>query len=600
MISRRTFFSITLMMAALFFLFQFSQVLKEQENDYDTNEYAGGIDIEMGDYWGPGGEYYASGDFVVFIGLEQGEFYNMVSQWCQYTKRNLLVFRTMIEFEAEDGILPEAVFVDAGRFSLWSDIPVIRNYAQKDGISFVLSNLPNASVLRQSAALMELLGIVDVVNEKKQLSGIHLFGGFLLGGEAIYEVKEENKELQDLSFVIPWYQIGYNTKTFMMGMLEEEEEEALGNEQLPAIIWRNSIGDGRIYAVNGNYMKGVLGMGLLSGIMADLKQYELYPVVNAQNVTIANLGGFSRENQELLNALYSRDQAGLIQNIVLPDMLAIMEQCSARPTYCLAPQYDYDDNVQPATDNYVYYMQQIKEQRGEAGWSLEAKPGTDFMKKVRADSTFRAMSGNQYSFSAYYMTQELLEGLPKAQEEKLFADMQTISLKREQDGGAQVLEFLDDQTTLQSVTSRAEKHSYMDDLRLKAVETALGYSNMLVDMNMVLWPESSDQQWEKVGEKIASNLYTYWKAYDGFEATTLSESDARFRRFMKMDYQCERQGDRIDIQISGVDGDVWFVLRTHGEEIKSADGASFKKLEKDAYLICAKKPQVTLNLRQVK
>ena len=68
MISRRNFFSMTLMMAALFFLFQFSQIMKEQENDYHTNEYVGGIDIEMGDYWQSGEMHFASGDFVVFVG----------------------------------------------------------------------------------------------------------------------------------------------------------------------------------------------------------------------------------------------------------------------------------------------------------------------------------------------------------------------------------------------------------------------------------------------------------------------------------------------------------------------------------------------------
>lgn len=587
----------TLMMAALFFLFQFSQIMKDQENDYDTNGYVGGIDIEMGDYWQSEEMHFVSGDFVAFVGNREGEFYSIVSLWCQYTKRNLVTFDTMTDFSAEDGIRPEAVFVDAGKLSLWPDINLFRKYMQKDGLSFVLSNLPGPGVVRQSKALMEVLGIAEVVEAETELTGVHLFEGLLLGGEAIYEVKEEDKEKQDLNFKVPWYRTAYNTKTYMMGMLEDED---LDNEYLPALIWRNSVGDGRIYTINGDYMQGVLGLGLLSGIMADMKSYELYPVVNARNITIANMGGFSKENQNRLNALYSRDQAGLMQTIILPDMLAMMEQCSAKPTYFFSVQYDYEDDILPSTDHYVYYMQQINEQRGEAGWSMEAKPGTSLKKKVAEDGDFRTKVEDQYCFSAFYMPEECLGELSGVKEEKLLADMRTISLKREERGNAQVLSLFDDGITLQSVTNYAERHTYMDDLRLKAVATALGYSNMLIDMNMLIWPKSAGEQWEILGDNISRNLDTYWSAYDYFDATTLSESDARLRSFMKMDYEYEREGDVITVRISGAPGQTFFILRTHGEEIAGARGANFKQMEKDAYLICAWESEVTLNMKRRK
>lgn len=592
MISRRNFFSITLMMAALFFLFQFSQVLKEQENDYNINEYASGLDLGFGDYLGPLG-HFASGDFVVYVGPEEGDFRKVVSQWCQYSKRNLVVLDNMADFSAEDGILPEIVLLDAKTVSADSDVSAIRRYMEKDGISFVFANLPEPSVIAGNESLMELLGIVQVVEERTQLSGIHLFKGFLLGGEVIYEVKDKDRELQDLEFTVPWFRTGYNTKTYMMGMLEDE---TLANEQLPSLIWRNSIGNGRIFVVSGDYMEGELGLGFLSSIVAEIKDFELYPVMNAQNVTLANLQGFSRENQDMLNTLYSRDQAGVLKDIVLPDLYAMMEQCGEKPTYFLSPQYDYDDAVEPSVDNYIYYMQQIKEQHGEAGWSLDAKQGTDFMKKVRLDGAYRNRLEDSYHFSAFYLSEELLLRLPEVQKEGLFEDLKTISFSRKNNSG-QILSFYDDKITLQAVTNRAERYTYRDDLRLRAVETALGYSNVMVDLNSIIWPRSSEERWEKLGERIAANLNTYWRAYDCFDSTTLSESDIRLRKFMAMDYVCERRGNEISVSISGVDGENWFVLRTHGEEIEKAQGASFKQIEEDAYLICAQRAEITLKVK---
>lgn len=633
MISRRNFLSITLMMATLFFLFQFSQIVKEQGNDYDRNEYAHGSEIGVGDYWGPEGQHFASGDFVVYVGSQQNEFYRVVSQWCQYTKRNLVALSSMSDLSTEEGIRPEVIFVSSERMFLWPELPLARRYAEREGIPFVLSNLPEPIVLRQNYNLMEFLGISKIVDQEVALSGVHLFEGFMLGGEAIYEVKDEDKEDQDLVFTIPWYQTGYNTKTFMMGMVGEEEieriegqnrqaneedeagagaagrpggssegdreeERKMSNEELPAIVWRNSVGGSKVYIVHSSYLQGVLGMGILSGIMADLMSYEIYPVVNAQNVTVANLGGFSKENQVRLNSLYSRDQAGIIHNILLPDMRAMLEQCDARPTYFLSPQYDYDDEIMPIADNYVYYMQQIKEQKGEAGWSMEAKPGTSPAKKVREDSAFQASADNHYEFSAFYVPEESMEEISDVMDSGLFANLRTISSRRLEDGDEQVVFYYDDRVTLQSVTNYAHRHTYMDDLRLKAVETVLGYSNALVDLNMILWPQSANEQWEQMGERIASNLNTYWGAYGCFEPTTLSESDARLRTFFKMDYVQEREGNMITIKVMGTTENVWFVLRTHDEKIADVQGGSYKEIENNAYLICAQTPEVRLTLKK--
>lgn len=613
MVSRRNFLSITLMMATLFFLFQFSQIVREQENDYDRNEYTQGAEIGVGDYWGPEGQHFASGDFVVYVGPQQNEFYSVVSQWCQYTKRNLVALGSMSELSMEEGIKPEVIFASAERMFMWPELPLARKYAEREGIPLVLSNLPEPAVLRQNYNLMEFLGISKIVDREVKLSGVHLFGDFMLGGEAIYEVKEEDKENQDLDFTIPWYQTGYNTKTFMMGMVGEEEIERIegenpeegpeedrkmSNEELPAIVWRNSVGGSKVYVVHSSYLQGVLGMGILSGIMADLMPYTLYPVVNAQNVTVANMGGFSRENLTRLNSLYSRDQAGIIQNILLPDLRAMLEQCDARPTYFLSPQYDYDDEIMPVADNYVYYMQQIKEQKGEAGWSMEAKQGTSAVKKVQEDSAFQAASGNRYEFSAFYVPEELVDEISEVRDSSLFAKLRTISSRRLEEGDERVVFYYDDKVTLQSVTNYADRHTYMDDLRLKAVETVLGYSNTLIDLNMILWPQSTAEQWELMGERIASNLNTYWGAYSCFEPTPLSESDARLRAFLKMDYIQKREGDVITLMVFGTTEDVWFVLRTHGEGIADIQGGSYKKIENNVYLICAQTPEVRLTLKK--
>lgn len=52
---------------------------------------------------------------------------------------------------------------------------------------------------------------------------MHLFSGFFLGGEQIYEAQnKEDEKRQDLDHNIPWYVTGAGTKTYLVGTLTDE------------------------------------------------------------------------------------------------------------------------------------------------------------------------------------------------------------------------------------------------------------------------------------------------------------------------------------------------------------------------------------------
>ena len=63
-----------------------------------------------------------------------------------------------------------------------------------------------------------------------------------------------------------------------------------------------------------------------------------------------------------------------------------------------------------------------------------------------------------------------------------------------------------------------------------------------------------------------------------------------------MDYRCSRTGDTIRLQVEGITGPVWFILRTHNEAVSEMEGGSWQKLEEGAYLIEAAQRDVSLNL----
>ena len=58
---------------------------------------------------------------------------------------------------------------------------------------------------------------------------------------------------------------------------------------VPGVVFTTSIGD----FYNGDYLSGSTGIGFLSAIMAENSSYYLYPVVNAQVMTVANFPGMA-------------------------------------------------------------------------------------------------------------------------------------------------------------------------------------------------------------------------------------------------------------------------------------------------------------------
>ena len=90
MVSKRKFFSIATMMFVLFFLFQFSMVLRDSKNTYDINSSLTEKKADGRNRWTPSDNVTGADSSVVFIGNENGDMGTVISRWCTYAKRKLI------------------------------------------------------------------------------------------------------------------------------------------------------------------------------------------------------------------------------------------------------------------------------------------------------------------------------------------------------------------------------------------------------------------------------------------------------------------------------------------------------------------------------
>ena len=599
MVSKRKFFSIATMMFVLFFLFQFSMVLRDSRNTYDVNSSLAEKKADGENQWTPSDSnsitVIGADSSVVFVGNKAGDMGAAVSRWCIYAKRKLISCKSVSTYKADDKNLPEMMILESEKYADGDNLTTLETL-EKKGVIIVFGCLENVKNIQNNKALMKFLGIQKVVTEETHLTGVKLFEGLLLGGEVTYNTSKdkEDKKRQDLELDVPWYQVGSGTKTYMVGLLDEKTGKNVENEDLPTIIWRNGIDYGSVFAVVGDYMKDSTALGLLDGMRAEALPYTIYPVVNAQNLSMVNFPVFADENNDEMLKLYSQSVTGIARDIMWPALISVVEKSDMKMTCFIQPQADYTDDIEPKSGNLEFYLKQMKEQNAEAGISLEYQKLDKAEDKVIKDTEFFENEKINYRFGAAFAKEKDLKGILKDTDSGLLGDVGTLVCDYTEN--QPVVSYYSDSVTLQTVTSDGMNYAYSDDIRMRSIQTALGYTNVMLDMYDIFWPQEKTDRWEVMQKRFSSNLLTYWKNFRDFDSTTLSESNARIRTFLNLAYSQSREDNTITLQTSEVGS--WFILRTHGEEIDEIDGGSQTEIEADAYLICAEDTTVKIRLKE--
>lgn len=609
MVSRRNYLTIAMMFVILLFMFQFTGVMKEQLSEYESNEYADDTttSFQRSDAF-LAEQTSADACEVIYVGEAGGAEESVVKTWCSYRKRTFFCSSSLALLDSLQDDALQVLVVDGSKVTSEEEVAVLRREAQM-GVTVIFATLPQSSVIREYRDLRELLGIRAVIADEIPLAGMHLFSGFLLGGEEIYEVTElGEEERQDMNPSVPWYTTGAGTKTYMVGTLSDEtieqtvddeiraqymgmEEEAAKNSLLPAILWRNSVDTAKIFCVNGDYLADISAVGILDAMMGETYDYDIYPVINAQNLVIADLPAFVSENEEEMQKRYSQSAQAVYQEIVWPSLTSIASRTGAKMTCMMTPQFTYTDEEEPDGENVTYYLKRLKEEHAEAGLSADSMEGIPLSEKIKQDQTFWQTYAPSYRFLSLYA-----DGVKSIGEESaLPAEIRTVALGSGASG--QAVGYLNENVTLQPSTSSGIRHTFLDDFKVKCMETALGYSNITLDLYSVTYPEGDEDSWEKMSKKIAANLGTYWKAYEAFDATTLTESDVRIRRFLALDYKQQRAGNVITLSLEHREDAAWFLLRLHGEKVTEVAGGSFEEIEDGVYLILAEEDEVSVEVQ---
>lgn len=601
MLSKRVYFTVSSLMMLVLFMFQFSGIIRKKYNNFDENKYAVSEknDLNKNNVFtvltDEDKVVKSISGYIVYIGDINTKTGNTVYEWCSYTKRNLLVYKTVSQYHRYNEKYPDAILIDSDYVNIDSDIDTF-SLLTDYGINLVFCTLPSYSAISENQRFEQLCGI-SPHRESVNASGLKLYSGFLFGGEAWY-TKENNPDgkFQNMKLTMPWYNTSNATKTYMSAVVESEDGSKIDNEDQPAVIWRKSHDHAYVFCINGDYIKDISGIGILTAIMSESKDLDIYPVVDSQSVIVNNFPMFSFENDDAVEKYYLRNTSSLLENVIWPDISNLAESTGARFTFMAAPQINYSDNNLVSVREMDYFFRLFSEISSEAGLTTTRDDATSIDEKLTADAGIFSNYLSNYKFTSIIARKDELENVLSSKN-SLIDDVNTIVTDSQDYGGTKLFSYVNDNVINVECPVTSDKYTYSDDFRQRCFQTALAYTNIEFNMTGVCNPDDEKELWNEEIKSKSTALTSYMKNSKMFTKCSISQADKRIREFMAADYSYKQNSSYVSLDITGAQETARFIVRLRTGEVENVSGAVCTKVEKGVYLITAQSKHVEMTIK---
>ncbi len=601
MLSKRVYFTVSSLMMLVLFMFQFSGIIRKKYNNFDENKYAVSEKNDLNNnnvftvLTDEDKVVKSISGYIVYIGDINTKTGNTVYEWCNYTKRNLLVYKTVSQYHRYNEKYPDAVLIDSDYVNIDSDIDTF-SLLTDYGINLVFCTLPSYSAISENQRFEQLCGI-SPHRESVNASGLKLYSGFLFGGEAWYTKENDpDGKFQNMKLTMPWYNTSNATKTYMSAVVESEDGSKIDNEDQPAVIWRKSHDHAYVFCINGDYIKDISGMGILTAIMSESKDLDIYPVVDSQSVIVNNFPMFSFENDDAVEKYYLRNTSSLLENVIWPDISNLAESTGARFTFMAAPQINYSDNNLVSVREMDYFFRLFSEISSEAGLTTTRDDATSIDEKLTADAGIFSNYLSNYKFTSIIARKDELENVLSSKN-SLIDDVNTIVTDSQDYGGTKLFSYVNDNVINVECPVTSDKYTYSDDFRQRCFQTALAYTNIEFNMTGVCNPDDEKELWNEEIKSKSTALTSYMKNSKMFTKCSISQADKRIREFMAADYSYKQNSSYVSLDITGAQETARFIVRLRTGEVENVSGAVCTKVEKGVYLITAQSKHVEMTIK---
>lgn len=512
-------------------------------------------------------------------------------EWCVYNKYMYQIFEDM---PAADFMKNYDIILFGNYNITVEDTELLYSYADMER-TLIFTRIPEYKVLSSNTRLASFFGIQDEVAETVTADGIKVFSDFMISKERIYTKGDYFGDEDDTQITIPYYSLAPGYEVYAVGTLDNQKELATPDKDLPPLLWRTIAGNSFVYVINCDIFDGLSMLGVLTGFMMHSGEYYVYPIVNAQTISLIDYPYFSDENNEKLQQMYSRSSEALARDLLWPNIIQILKNYGGSYSFFAAPELDYKDG-RGSKDNYIrFYLREISKLPGNMGLSLGQVSDISLEDMIAENEKFFMEYLPEYDFTALYTADFSTFEIENNLKNDLLNNISLIMSNYKE--GDHLLEFLDDDILSVKFNLDGYQHETRDNLQMNSIENALGMCNMKVDIGRVLYPKDDSDEWNYLSLKWSKGD-TYFKDFSKLDMVPVYEMEKRVRRFLALDYTCEYGRNDVSIHIDHFDEEAYFILCMKNRIVNSVENGTVKKISNTAYLIKATDAEVRIHMQE--
>lgn len=380
---------------------------------------------------------------------------------------------------------------------------------------------------------------------------------------------------------------GYSTYSMTLRLAANCEILIHGDNELP-LVWTHPYDLGRITMINGTFMESKLSLGILIASINNTKQQSLYPILATKTVFLDAIPPLFDENDEHSFEYYGRSAESFIRDklwAVLLQKASVLDLRLSSSFMAIDKQSFDTQNANQQTFSYI--TQEIIKNNGEITLSGN-HVDLDNLTKDRIELTLNFFENffPNYKLHAYY---PLYGKIDLTQIELIKSVYPTIDIFRilyEGDALTQSIgdyEISDDQVIFPT-TTYGYKAEGLQLYSFLSVLTSHGAISHSFDINSLFTVPSSESNWNTLNKTFDHLTDLYFKATPWLDAVTISPAAERVKEMVVLEFQTMTEDNQIAVACTDMTIGQKFLFYSK-KEVKSAQGASLKRINTRYYLI---------------
>ncbi len=488
-----------------------------------------------------------------------------------------------------------AIIINSEELQEFTQLESLISYA-KSGGNLIFAQRPlnsiNLSKYSDELGIEKMGDLVDAQN-------MYVDSNILIKGEGLKRTQDTENSSLDIK------------------LSKEAKVHISADDDIP-LLWEEKLDSGKVIVANGQFLGEKSNRGILTGILYRTSDKFIYPIINSKVLDIDDFPSpMPKGNSDIVYKYYHVNDEKFFVDIWWPDIVKMCKKYNAVPTGFLI--YNYEDitnniedfNGKSYSESLVTLGRNLLKVGGEIGIhgfnhqplttkeytegkELGYKPWKSYSEMLEAQIALNRFIHSvypNYKIKGYVppsniITEEgikaLKEGIPSI---NVIASLYVAG----NDKLAYEQEFSKDSDGMYNFPRYSSGYDYEEFEKWMIYNgiTINGVFSHFIHPDDILDPERNHgMSWQELKKDFEKLMKEVYQDFRWLEADTISQGVEALDTYLKTESVFSYDKNTINGYLKNTSKDDYFILRSENDIVKT-NGCSYKKIDKDIYLIHA-------------